>query len=125
MRARHTACRASAGLAAARGARPSAGGWRASLMAAAADLGGRVRRVVAVNAYDYPGGIQRANLLARLAAGGARQPVPGALAARLENKPILAGIMRGGLHDPRQLPGPLPRRAPPGRPPPGLPPGCH
>jgi len=74
-------------------------------LTAAADLGGRVSRVVAVNAYDYPGGIQRANLLAWLAAGGARRPAPGALVARLENKPILAGIIRGGLHDARQLPG--------------------
>jgi pimeloyl-ACP methyl ester carboxylesterase len=71
----------------------------------AADLGDRVRRIVAINPYDYPGGIQRANLLSWLAAGGARQPVPGALVARLENKPILAGILRGGLHDSGKLPG--------------------
>jgi len=74
-------------------------------LTAAADLAGRVRRVVAVNTYDYPGGMQRANSVAWLAAGGARQPVPGTLVARLENKPILNAIMRGGLHDARNLPG--------------------
>ena len=90
-------------------------------LTAAADLGGRVSRVVAVNAYDYPGGIQRANLLAWLAAGGARRPrhrPPGEQAdprrhhARRPARPAPA---------PRSLP----RRAPPGRPPPRLPPGCH
>jgi pimeloyl-ACP methyl ester carboxylesterase len=75
-------------------------------LTAAAELADRVRRVVAVNSYDYPGGIQRANAIAWLAAGGARQPVPGTLVARLENKPILGAIMRGGLHDPGSLPRP-------------------
>jgi pimeloyl-ACP methyl ester carboxylesterase len=71
----------------------------------AADLGDRVRRVIAVNAYDFPGGIMRANLLARALVGASRVPAAGGVVTRLENRQILAGIMRGGLHDPSHLPG--------------------
>ena len=34
-------------------------------LTAAADLPGRIRRVVAINPYDYGGGIARSSLLAR------------------------------------------------------------
>ena len=71
----------------------------------AAGLGDRVRRVIAVNAYDFPGGIMRANLLARVLVGAAHVPAAGRAVTRLENRQILAGIMRGGLHDPGHLPG--------------------
>lgn len=71
----------------------------------AADLGDRVRRVIAINAYDFPGGIMRANLLARGLVGAARVPAAGGVVTRLETRQILAGIMRGGLYDSSHLPG--------------------
>jgi len=73
-------------------------------LTASLDLGDRVRRIVAFNAYDFADGVKRANLLARLVVGTARLPVLGPIAARLENKQVLAGILRGGLHDPSQMP---------------------
>jgi pimeloyl-ACP methyl ester carboxylesterase len=74
-------------------------------LTASADLGGRVRRIVAVNTYDFVDGIERANLLARLVAGTARAPGVGPVVTRMENKAILTGMMRGGLRNPRNLPG--------------------
>jgi pimeloyl-ACP methyl ester carboxylesterase len=68
------------------------------------DLGDRVRRIVAFNTYDFADGIKRANLLARLVIGNIRLPGWGPIFARLEGKPLLGGILRGGLHDPRRLP---------------------
>jgi pimeloyl-ACP methyl ester carboxylesterase len=73
-------------------------------LTASPDLGERVRRIVAFNTYDFADGLKRANPLARLVVGNIRLPVWGPIFARLENKQILAGILRGGLHDPRQLP---------------------
>jgi pimeloyl-ACP methyl ester carboxylesterase len=73
-------------------------------LTASLDLGDRVRRVVAFNAYDFADGVERANLLARLVISNVRLPVWGAIGARLENKQILAGILRGGLHDPSKMP---------------------
>ncbi len=63
----------------------------------AADLPDRVRRVVAVNAYDYPGGIARSSLLARLIVTGVIAPGIGRLLAPLEPKPVMRAILRGGL----------------------------
>jgi pimeloyl-ACP methyl ester carboxylesterase len=73
-------------------------------LTASVDLGERVRRIVAFNTYDYADGVERANLLARLVVGSIRAPAIGPIVARLENKWILKGVMRGGLHDPSQLP---------------------
>jgi pimeloyl-ACP methyl ester carboxylesterase len=73
-------------------------------LTASVDLGERVRRIVAFNTYDFADGIKRANLLARLVVGNIRAPMIGPIVARLENQWILKGVMRGGLHDPRQLP---------------------
>ena len=73
-------------------------------LTASTDLGGRVRRVIAVNSYDFADGIKRANLLARLVVGGARAQGIGPVVTRMENKAILTGMMRGGLRDPRNLP---------------------
>jgi pimeloyl-ACP methyl ester carboxylesterase len=73
-------------------------------LTASLDLGDRVRRIVAFNAYDYADGVKRANPLARLVVGNIRLPVLGPITARLENKQVLARILRGGLHDPSQLP---------------------
>jgi pimeloyl-ACP methyl ester carboxylesterase len=73
-------------------------------LTASVDLRGRVRRVVAFNTYDFADGIKRANPLARLVVTNIRLPVWGQLFARLENKQILKGVLRGGLHDPGRLP---------------------
>jgi pimeloyl-ACP methyl ester carboxylesterase len=55
-------------------------------LTASLDLGDRVRRIVAFNAYDFADGVQRANVLARLVIGNVRLPVWGPIGARLENK---------------------------------------
>ncbi len=68
-------------------------------LTAAADLPDRVRRVVAVNAYDYAGGILRSSLLARLIITGVIAPGTGPLLAGLEPKPVMRAILSGGLAD--------------------------
>jgi pimeloyl-ACP methyl ester carboxylesterase len=73
-------------------------------LTASVDLGDRVRRIVAFNTYDFADGIERANLLARLVIRNIRLPVWGPIGARLENRQILAQVLRGGLHDPSKLP---------------------
>ncbi|WP_327730920.1 alpha/beta hydrolase [Streptomyces sp. NBC_00487] len=65
----------------------------------AADLPERVRRVVAVNAYDYRDGIARSSLLARVVIGGIIAPGVGPVIAQQEPKPILRGILQGGVGD--------------------------
>lgn len=69
----------------------------------AADLPDRVRRVVAVNAYDYAGGIARSSLLARVIVTGVIAPGVGPLLAGLEPKPVMRAILSGGLGDPSAL----------------------
>src|SRR3954471_870364 len=63
----------------------------------AADLPERVRRVLAINAYDYAGGIARSGLLARLIVTGALAPGVGRMFARVEPKPIVRAVLRGGV----------------------------
>ena len=46
-------------------------------LTASLDLGDRVRRIVAFNAYDFADAVERANLLARLVIGNIRLPVWG------------------------------------------------
>jgi pimeloyl-ACP methyl ester carboxylesterase len=65
----------------------------------AADLPERVKRVVAVNAYDYKGGIARSSLLARLIVTGVRAPGVGPAIASQEPKPVMRAMLRGGLGD--------------------------
>lgn len=69
----------------------------------AADLPDRVQRVVAVNTYDYAGGIARSSLLARLIITGVIAPGVGPILAGLEPKPIMRAILTGGLGDPAAL----------------------
>jgi pimeloyl-ACP methyl ester carboxylesterase len=69
----------------------------------AADLPDRVRRVVAVNPYDYRSGITRTSLLARLIINGVIAPGIGPVLARQEPKPILRAILAGGMLDPANL----------------------
>ena len=73
-------------------------------LTASVDLGDHVRRVVAFNTYDFAGGLKRASLFARLVVGSIQPPVVGPMVARLENRHILAGVLRGGLRDTRRFP---------------------
>ena len=68
-------------------------------LTAAADLPQRVRRVVAINPYDYPGGIARSSPLARLIVTGVLTPGIGPRIAAVEPKPVMRAVLRGGLGD--------------------------
>lgn len=65
----------------------------------AADLPERVRRVVAVNTYDFRDGIARSSLLARVVVSGVLTPGVGPLVAGVEPKAALSKILQGGLGD--------------------------
>jgi pimeloyl-ACP methyl ester carboxylesterase len=65
----------------------------------AADLPDRVRRVVAINPYDYSGGIKRSSLLARFIIGAVLTPGIGPTFAGVEPKPIMRAVLHGGLVD--------------------------
>lgn len=69
----------------------------------AAELGPRIKRVVALNTYDYPQGVERANLLASGVIKMMRIPGIGLMVSKLENELILGGILRGGFYDPKKL----------------------
>src|SRR5206468_6919753 len=73
-------------------------------LTASTELEDRVQRVIAFNTYDYPQGVGRANRVASIYVGGARLPAIGQVVTRMENKPILGIVMRGGLFDGRKLP---------------------
>ncbi|MDK1345775.1 alpha/beta hydrolase [Streptomyces sp. 378] len=68
-------------------------------LTAAADLPERVRRVVAVNPYDYAGGIARSGLLARLIVPGILAPGVGPAFAKVEPRPVMRAVLSGGLVD--------------------------
>ena len=70
---------------------------------ASIDLKDNVSRAIAFNPYDYPGGLERGNWLARLIGTGVRLPVSGPIFARLENWLILRGVLRGGVADRHNL----------------------
>lgn len=74
----------------------------------AASIPQRVKRVVAVNPYDYENryadGIRRGNGFSNFIIGSLQVPILGAINAALENKMVLGKIMGGGFHDPRKLP---------------------
>ena len=73
-------------------------------LTAATELEDRVRRVVAFNTYDYAQGVGRANRVASIYVGGARLPAIGPVVTRMENKPVLGIVLRGGLLDGSKLP---------------------
>jgi pimeloyl-ACP methyl ester carboxylesterase len=73
-------------------------------LTASTELEDRVRRIVAVNTYDYSGGVGRANGVASIYVGGARLPAIGPLVTSMENQPVLGVVLRGGLHDGSKLP---------------------
>jgi pimeloyl-ACP methyl ester carboxylesterase len=72
-------------------------------LTASTELEQPVRRVVVFNPYDYSGGVGRANAVAAAYIGGARLPVVGAAVTRMENRPVLGVVLRGGLRDGRKL----------------------
>ncbi|MUL74538.1 alpha/beta fold hydrolase [Mycolicibacterium sp. CBMA 226] len=74
---------------------------------AAVDLAERVRHVVALNPYDYPSGLERGNLLARVIISGVRLPVIGPLLAGIEPRPVMRAVLHGGLFDNTALPAEL------------------
>jgi pimeloyl-ACP methyl ester carboxylesterase len=65
----------------------------------AADHPDRIRQVIAVNPYDYRGGIKRSGLLARAIVSGVIAPGVGPRLAKLEPKPVMRSILRDGLVD--------------------------
>jgi pimeloyl-ACP methyl ester carboxylesterase len=65
----------------------------------AADLPDRVRSVLAINPYDYSGGIKRSSLLARFIITGVLAPGIGSVLASVEPKPVMRAVLRGGLVD--------------------------
>ncbi|MEZ5827765.1 MAG: alpha/beta hydrolase [Hyphomicrobiales bacterium] len=73
-------------------------------LTASTELGERVRQIVALNSYDYPQGVERANALAWFIVKMLRTPIVGLMFSKLSNPMILGGIMRGGFYDGRKLP---------------------
>ena len=73
-------------------------------LTASTELDVRVRRIVAFNTYDYPQGVSRANRTASIYIGGARLPAIGLLVTKMENKPALGIVVRGGLAEGSKLP---------------------
>src|SRR6266511_2709163 len=73
-------------------------------LTASTELEDRVRRVVAFNPYDYPEGLSRANRVASIYIGGARLSAIGPVVTKMENKPALGIVLRGGLVDGSKLP---------------------
>lgn len=74
----------------------------------AAELPDRMKKVVALNPYDYEtryaDGLRRGNLIANLIIGSFAIPVIGAINAATENVLLLRWVLSGGFHDPRNLP---------------------
>jgi pimeloyl-ACP methyl ester carboxylesterase len=73
-------------------------------LTASTELADRVRRIAAFNTYDYSEGVARANRVASIYIGGARLPAIGPVVAKMENKPALGIVLRGGLADGSKLP---------------------
>src|SRR5262245_59482675 len=73
-------------------------------LAASTELDDRVRAVVAFNPYDYATGVGRSNRVASIYVGGARLSGVGPVVTRMENKPVLGIVLRGGLYDGSRLP---------------------
>lgn len=77
----------------------------------AASIPQRIKRVYAMNPYDYEtrygDGIRRGNWFANFIIGSLQVPVLGAFNASLENKVVLGKIMGGGYHNSKKLPADL------------------
>jgi pimeloyl-ACP methyl ester carboxylesterase len=74
-------------------------------LTASTEFDDRVRGVVAFNPYDYSKGVGRANRVASIYVGSARLPALGSVVTRMESKPVLGIVLRGGLLDGSKLPG--------------------
>lgn len=72
----------------------------------AAQRNPRVRRVIALNPYDYGnrGGIRRSSLFGNAVFTAMLWPGIGPVIARVRHPAVLRGVLGGGLHDPRLLP---------------------
>jgi pimeloyl-ACP methyl ester carboxylesterase len=73
-------------------------------LSASIDLADNVRHVNAFNPYDYPGGLERGNWFARIIGTALRLPASGPIFARMENRPILRDVLRGGFAHADNLP---------------------
>ena len=73
-------------------------------LSASIDLKDRVSRVVAFNNYDYPGGLERGNWLARFIITNVRLPGLGPVFANLEPRPLMRAVLHGGFVDNTKLP---------------------
>ncbi len=73
-------------------------------LSASIDLKDRVSRVIAFNSYDYPSGLERGNLIARLIVSSVRTPIVGPVFAGLEPRPIVRAVLHGGYVDKTKLP---------------------
>jgi pimeloyl-ACP methyl ester carboxylesterase len=75
----------------------------------AAQRNPRVRRVIALNPYDYGerGGIRRSSLLGNAVFTAMLWPGIGPVVASIRHPAVLRRVLSGGLHDPRLLPGEL------------------
>src|SRR5204863_6598336 len=87
----------------------SIGGSIALLLAARHNP--RVRRVVAINPYDYDGGrgIRRSSVLANILFGLNNVPVLGSTVTRLRLYPIVKRVLEGGVYRRGALPATLAR----------------
>lgn len=87
----------------------SIGGALALTVAAA--IPRRIKRIFAINPYDYEtrygDGLRRGNWFANLIIGSLQIPILGPFNAWMENQMVLGKIMGGGYHDPRKLPSDL------------------
>lgn len=70
----------------------------------AAELDPKVVRVVAMNPYDYPQGVERSNLLASIVIKAMQIPLIGMIPAKAENAVVLGGILAGGFAGPKKMP---------------------
>lgn len=70
----------------------------------AGEMPEKVRRVVAINPFDYQGGVRRANAIAWAVIGAYHVPGLGTIVSNLENLPILRAILAGGFADQSRLP---------------------
>lgn len=73
-------------------------------LTASTELERQVRHVVAFNPYDYPQGVGRSNRVASIYVGSARRAAVGPVVTKMESKPTLGIVMRGGFFDGSKLP---------------------
>ena len=93
---------------------------RRARAARAVDLKERVSRVVAFNTLRLPERTRARQLFARFIISSVRMPGLGPVFAAMENRPIMKGVMRGGVVDKRHAARRFHRRAPKERTPQGL-----